>query len=245
MKHTFDVGIAEKYGMAEAVLLENLFFWVKKNSANERHQHDGRYWTYNSRKAFSRLFPYIGEKSIERALNHLVSEGLLLKGNFNEDRFDKTSWFAFTDLGESVMSESVDFPDTDKLSVSTGQNDQSTGQNDPTIPDIKHTDVTHKENHNANALCQKKPGNRFIPPTVNEVAEYIAEKGYHIDPEMFIDHYTANGWMCGRTKMKDWKATVRNWNRNNFNNSKKSPGGFDEQEFMRKMDEWGIGNDQE
>lgn len=146
MKHHFDVAIATKYGIVESILLENLFYWVKKNSANERHFYDGKYWTYNSRKAFARLFPYIGEKSIERALNHLVEIGILLKGNNNEDKFDKTSWFAFTEYGELIMSDSVEFTDTDNLSTSTGQFVQSMGQNvqsNINNTDNKQTDVKH------------------------------------------------------------------------------------------------------
>ena len=54
---------------------------------------------------------------------------------------------------------------------------------------------------------------RFIPPTVDEVRTYCQENGYQIDPEYFVDYYTANNWMAGKNKMKDWKATVRNWNR--------------------------------
>ena len=214
MKHTFDVNIAIRYGVAEAILLENLFYWAKKNAANEKHFHDGRYWTYNSRKAFNKLFPYIGEKSIERSLNHLVESGILLKGNYNADKFDKTTWFAFTDLGESLMAETVDFVDTDNLSTSTGQNVQSTGQNDQPIPYINNTDITPKENLNPYGLSQKKSANRFTPPTVEDVSAYVHEKGYKVDPERFIDYYTATGWMYGKTKMKDWKAAVRNWNRN-------------------------------
>lgn len=212
MKHTFDIRLAEKYGMAEAVLAENLFFWVKKNAANESNYHDGKYWTYNSRKAFSRLFPYLKEKSIERALNHLVDEGLLLKGNFNEDKFDKTMWYAFTQKGESEMAETVDFSDVDKLSVSIGQIDQSTGQNDPPIPYINNTDNTLiKENHTPNGVCQKKVVNKFTPPTPDEVRAYCSEKGYTVDPDRFVDYYTSNGWMVGKNHMKDWKAAVRTW----------------------------------
>lgn len=54
---------------------------------------------------------------------------------------------------------------------------------------------------------------RFIPPSVEEVRAYCQENGYKIDPEHFVDYYTANNWMAGRNKMKDWKAAVRNWNR--------------------------------
>ena len=52
---------------------------------------------------------------------------------------------------------------------------------------------------------------RFIPPTVDEVMEYCQERGNAIDPQRFVDHYTSNGWMVGKNKMKDWKAAVRTW----------------------------------
>ena len=52
---------------------------------------------------------------------------------------------------------------------------------------------------------------RFIPPTVDEVRAYCQERGNRVDPQKFVDHYTSNGWMVGKTKMKDWKAAVRTW----------------------------------
>lgn len=65
----------------------------------------------------------------------------------------------------------------------------------------------------------KSTTKRFIAPSIDEVREYIEEKGYSIDPERFVDYYTANGWMVGKSHMKDWKATVRNWERNNGNDT--------------------------
>lgn len=55
--------------------------------------------------------------------------------------------------------------------------------------------------------------NRFVPPTVEEVKAYASEHGYKIDAERFVDFYASKGWMVGKTKMKDWKAAVRNWAR--------------------------------
>lgn len=52
---------------------------------------------------------------------------------------------------------------------------------------------------------------RFSPPSVEEVRAYCAEKGYAINPEHFVDFYESKGWMVGRNKMKDWKASVRTW----------------------------------
>ena len=54
---------------------------------------------------------------------------------------------------------------------------------------------------------------RFVPPTLEEVTEYINENMFIVNPEVFYDYYQANGWTINKNKMKDWKATVRNWNR--------------------------------
>ena len=59
---------------------------------------------------------------------------------------------------------------------------------------------------------QKTSASRFSPPTVDQVREYCLERKNHIDPEQFVDHYTANGWRVGgKSPMKDWKACVRTW----------------------------------
>ena len=55
---------------------------------------------------------------------------------------------------------------------------------------------------------------RFCPPSFSEVKEYCLENGYLIDPEKFIVYYDANGWKVGRNPMKDWKAAVRLWAKN-------------------------------
>lgn len=56
----------------------------------------------------------------------------------------------------------------------------------------------------------KKKG-RFAPPSLKEVSEYCQERDNSVDPEAFINHYEANGWMRGKTKIKDWRACVRTW----------------------------------
>lgn len=99
--HSFDEDDAIKYGQTEAVLLHHIRWWVAKNKANEKHTHDGRAWTYNSRKAFALLFPFLSEHQIYRALDKLVEAGALVKGNYNPSSYDRTTWYA---LGEEVVS---------------------------------------------------------------------------------------------------------------------------------------------
>lgn len=52
---------------------------------------------------------------------------------------------------------------------------------------------------------------RFKPPAEEEVAAYVSEKGYSIDPVKFVAFYESKGWMVGKNKMKDWKSAVRGW----------------------------------
>ena len=63
---------------------------------------------------------------------------------------------------------------------------------------------------------------RFVPPTLEEVKAYCAERKNNVDAERFVNYYESNGWMVGKSKMKDWKAAVRTWEKNSFDNKKKN-----------------------
>ena len=64
---------------------------------------------------------------------------------------------------------------------------------------------------NSDESPSKKTVTRFVPPTVEEVQAYCNERGNRVNPEAFVDFYSAKGWMVGKNKMKDWKAAVRTW----------------------------------
>lgn len=196
MQHHFDVEIAEKYGMIEAVLLNHFEYWIELNRANGKNFYDGRFWTFNSMKAFSEIFPYLTEKKIRNALKHLQDEGLILTGNYNKSAYDRTLWYAFSDLAESILPKGqMDLPE---------RANQFSQKGEP-IPD-NNTD------NNPNNNTDREKRKRFTPPTVEEVRAYCKERGNRVDPQRFVDFYTANGWTQGRGKpIKDWRAAVRTW----------------------------------
>jgi hypothetical protein len=97
MTHQFDVEIAMTYGIEEAIIINNLQFWIRKNRANEKNSFDGRTWTYNSRKAMVDLFPYMTESKIRRIMESLVEKSVLVTGNYNKSSYDRTLWYAFND----------------------------------------------------------------------------------------------------------------------------------------------------
>ena len=85
------------YGPEEAIMLTNIEFWIKKNEANGKHFHDGRYWTYNSLEAFTQIFPFWSVKQIRRILKSLIDQGAIVTGSYNQSVYDHTTWYALSD----------------------------------------------------------------------------------------------------------------------------------------------------
>lgn len=71
---------------------------------------------------------------------------------------------------------------------------------------------------------KKKPTKKFKKPTLEEVKAYCSERKNNVDAEKFIDYYESNGWHVGKNPMKDWKAAVRTWERNNYGGYKNGTG---------------------
>ena len=194
MEHSFDIEVAQEYGIAEAIFIKHFQFWIKKNKANKTHLHDGRTWTYNSIKAFMDLFPYMSQKTIRTTLEHLRSRGVLITGNYNDDACKRTLWYSFADeekwicqIGLKQMSKTENANADDGKCINT---------------DIYYTD--------------KKPNNKTTinntPPTPQgEVCEWSAEEE---EFELFRRAY--KGSKRGHDiefkdfcKHKDWKDVVK------------------------------------
>lgn len=60
----------------------------------------------------------------------------------------------------------------------------------------------------------KEVGSRFVVPSIQDVRTYCEERNNNINPELFVDFYTARGWKVGKSPMKDWRAAVRTWEKN-------------------------------
>ena len=87
-----------------------------------------------------------------------------------------------------------------------------------------------KENENVS----KAKARAFTPPTLDEIRTYCTERGNRVDPERFLDYYTANGWRVGKNPMKDWKAAVRTWERSDHDKGRNPDDGG------KTAEEWGI-----
>lgn len=95
--HNLEIKDAIKYGVNEAIMLESFRHWIDFNTNNHKNFHDGRTWTFNSVEAFGLTYPYWSKGQINRILNSLISQNVIVTGNYNKLKTDRTRWYAFLD----------------------------------------------------------------------------------------------------------------------------------------------------
>ena len=103
-------------------------------------------------------------------------------------------------LRESIIRESIARQSHDGRETPQERREEKGSPTPPIKEETKETSIT-----------PKPPRVVFTPPTVEEVKAYCDERKNGIDPQCFIDFYSAKGWMIGSNRMKDWRAAVRNW----------------------------------
>lgn len=181
MRHSFEVSVAAEYGVNAAILLDEIGHWVKLNEANRTHYHDGNYWTFNSRRAYRELFPYMSERQINTAFEKLISAGLIVTGNYNQNAYDRTLWYALTQKGKSILHYDI---------MDTFEAENRFAQNGEPIPTPNTTpNTTPKPLSNTTAKSRRKresvlPQNlqilfdRFWEVYPKKVAKENAEKAW-------------------------------------------------------------------
>lgn len=257
--HAFEVGVAEDVGVIAAIVFYEIEFWVSFNMKEGKNKRKGEWWTYQSAASLARELPYLTERQIRYAIDKLVKHKYIKRGNFNKKGYDKTKWYTVnsvktdtfvrnsdtfvskidkSDIKNDKMSQEVSF-----LSDASYKNDRKSDKSDTTSDNFVTTSdnfvrpipVTNTVTNTVTTLPSKesKPKN-FTKPTQEQIEDYCFEKGISIDAAHFIDYYESNGWRVGKNKMKDWKATVRNWARREQESHKPSESGNEFTDLLRE-----------
>ncbi len=81
--------LAELIGLNEAIVLQQIHYWLN----NSKHKYDGKTWIFNSYPEWQKQFPFWSLITIKRTIYSLEKQNLLLIGNYNKAKFDKTKWY--------------------------------------------------------------------------------------------------------------------------------------------------------
>ncbi len=105
MINHFNAKIAVQHSINTAIFLQQLSQWTFLNLANRHNIYDGLCWSFNTLEAYEEIFPYWSKRQLETLINNAVKEGLIVKGNYNKHKYDRTCWYALTHAGLSFFPE--------------------------------------------------------------------------------------------------------------------------------------------
>ena len=203
--YLFDSELAVKIGVEEAILTNNIIFWLQHNIANRKHFYDGRYWTFNTVQAFGELFPFWTTKQLRRTMESLYSKNVLMKGNYNKTSFDRTGWYSLTD-------EYIYLLHLPKTANGLPERSNGIAEKGNTIPN-NNTDSKKSlsNDKDSNDLLFNIPA-KFKKPTIEELEIYFEGQGSSKSlAKKFYNFYESKGWYVGKSKMKKWRAAAANW----------------------------------
>ena len=163
MNFSFDGDFAKEHGVNEAIMYQYFSYWIAKNKANDKHFYDGYTWTYNSQKALTELFPFWNRAKIQRIISSLENQGLLIKGNYNQLAYDRTTWYALPKFEQSVVqNQTVNCSDLNNVQF----------KNEQPIP-INYQLTKQLTNKDIKDIVEHSPTE---PVPYQEVVEYLNQK---------------------------------------------------------------------
>ena len=103
-----DKKLAKVIGLNQAMILQQVHYWLEMNRKNKKNFHEGRHWTYNTINEWQEEFPFWSKETVKRAFNKLREAGFVLVGNFNVYQMDRTLWYTidYDKLNECMESNS-------------------------------------------------------------------------------------------------------------------------------------------
>lgn len=131
--------LAKKIGLNEAIVLQQVHYWLEIKKSTKKDYHDGAYWVYNTYDDWKKQFDFWSIATIRRTFSSLEKKGLLITGNYNRAGFDKTKWYtinyeALNSLDNaSAQNEHIVCSDGTDGDVQIEQN--NTRENLKTIPE--------------------------------------------------------------------------------------------------------------
>lgn len=210
-----ELGVALN-SLDEAIVLNQLNYWIERNKDANRNFRDGHYWVYNSYEAWRKQdFPVWSATKIKRIFTSLEGKGIVLSANYNKLAIDKTKWYTIDygklkkfieeySKGQNEKSTDQDEISKDADDQSTGQNDQTLDQSERTLPDTNyrdystentnrdlHTDTTKDKtlsNDNGEAKTSSSENRKKMTAPKTALEKYLGKKA---DEQDMIERLTA------------------------------------------------------
>ena len=217
---TIDGWMINELGLSGSELIIYALIWGFSQAENQ--------WCTAS-QAYIAAWANITVRGAIKAINKLAEKGLLIKETNTCKKGFECKYKAVRPSADDCDSdvnkvqtryEQSSDVDMNKVQIryeqSSDNNIEDNIDNNIKENIIKEKNETEKDSVPESSARSKKVKEKFIKPTIEEIRAYCYERKNMVDPEHFYDHYESNGWKIGKNGMKDWKAAVRTWERNDY-----------------------------
>jgi len=191
-------------GLNEAIVLQQVHYWVQHNEKEHKNYKNGYFWVYNSFNKWQEQFPWMSERTLKTVFRHLETKGILITGVFNRAKMDRTKWYRidYNVLENTIMQKlhypSCNFCTMDNASVA------------PPIPETTQKQITQRETKDVKAqsgLSDTHTKKERESPSFSEtVREYGRDRVDNI--VSFVDWYVDIAYpsKMGKVHPKESKA---------------------------------------
>ena len=176
-----DTVLASKIGLNEAIVLQQIHYWIEVNKAKKSNFYHEKYWTYNSMKEWGKAFPFFSDATIRRIFASLEKSGILQAGNYNKAKMDRTKWYTIdyeklttyiSQDEEENSSEEAENSSTNDEQIVLSKSTNAFDQNEQ-MESVKMSKCIQSKR--ANAFSQNEQSNtRDYPETSSEINTEIS-----------------------------------------------------------------------
>jgi hypothetical protein len=186
--------LAEKVGLNEGIVLQQLHYWLL-DSKNIR---DGHKWVYNTYEDWQKQFPFWSVRTLKRIITGLETEELIITGNYNKLKIDRTKWYR---INKEKLDSLMERPKCqDGTSIVTTWHDGEDNLSLP-LPEITTETTTKKDIYIQYA--------EFVKMKESEYSKLIEVHGEPLTKKMIevLDNYKGAN---GKKYKSDYRA-ILNW----------------------------------
>ncbi|HEB2309044.1 TPA: DnaD domain protein [Staphylococcus aureus] len=197
--------LAELIGLNEAIVLQQIHYWLN----NSKHKYDGKTWIFNSYPEWQKQFPFWSLITIKRTIYSLEKQNLLLIGNYNKAKFDKTKWYTIN----YQTIEGMIRPSYQNDTTSVSKRDDGVYQNDTTNT-IDYTETNkHRETDDVSKSFKYISANLEIIQNPLK-AERLEHEIKSFEKDQFEIVKVATDYCKENNKGLNYLLTVlKNWNK--------------------------------
>lgn len=180
--------LAKELGLNEAIVLQQIHFWLESNKKADINFIDGRYWTFNTMSDWHKNdFDYMSIATLRRTFKNLEDKGYLIAGNFNKNKMNTTKWYsidydALEELYKSLDGKRVNTSDIQDVDI-----DKEVEQEEVEAEELNEEDKKQAEDNFEIIKKRKNLVDKFRKyGDINKELLEIIEDVYMLDDEDYI-----------------------------------------------------------